>query len=470
MTLTRTQAAKAAGAEPKDTQPAAATAAGDRDGVAAAADQVATAAATDVVAAAAADEVATAAAAAGDVAVAAAAAEVPAGSVKEVGPTPAVCDEAGASGSVSDSTSGWYLAVPPEEEGGAPAVSGPCNLDQLKQLYHAGCIDGLTFACREGLSEWMRLGEIDELRRHLVVLEDEELEEEPPARIPLAQVAPKCMYTTPDGTTMVFDVVDASWRTAQEYEELRVAEGGQPAGDGAEVTVAGGVALSSSSSSSPSSSSSSASSSAAASASGDAAAAGPGTVGEAERILKRVENADKRKQYRQRLKRKRDAGLWIKAKINPNVYVSGLPEDVSFDELCTFFKRAGVLKLDPDTSLPKVRIYKGPDDVPKGDALICFVHEPSAELAVKYFHGAHLRPDVVVAVQRAEFDAPPPPPIGTVTAQAAAHRAQTRKKLRAVQLEQNRLLRWNDDVDDGSGKRIVIMKPLFEFHDAQVCL
>lgn len=36
--------------------------------------------------------------------------------------------------------------------------------------------------------------------------------------------------------------------------------------------------------------------------------------------------------------------------MNPNVYVTGLPPDVSEEELGVLFKRAGVLKIDPETS------------------------------------------------------------------------------------------------------------------------
>lgn len=38
---------------------------------------------------------------------------------------------------------------------------------------------------------------------------------------------------------------------------------------------------------------------------------------------------------------------------NPNVYVKGLPADVTEDELVQTFRRAGVIKIDPDTSTPQ---------------------------------------------------------------------------------------------------------------------
>jgi len=55
----------------------------------------------------------------------------------------------------------------------------------------------------------------------------------------------------------------------------------------------------------------------------------------------------KRREYRERKKLKRQAGIFTRTNDNPNVYVSGLPPDVTMQELEPIFKRAGVIKLDP---------------------------------------------------------------------------------------------------------------------------
>eukprot|EP00932_Pfiesteria_piscicida_P000586 SRR837773.1057.p1 GENE.SRR837773.1057~~SRR837773.1057.p1 ORF type:complete len:149 (+),score=22.89 SRR837773.1057:123-569(+) len=83
----------------------------------------------------------------------------------------------------------------------------------------------------------------------------------------------------------------------------------------------------------------------------------------------------KRREYRERKKLKKQAGLFVRAQENPNVYVSGLPPDVTFEELEPIFKRAGVLKLDPETGESKIRIYMQEDGKTcKGDALVSYAN------------------------------------------------------------------------------------------------
>lgn len=53
-------------------------------------------------------------------------------------------------------------------------------------------------------------------------------------------------------------------------------------------------------------------------------------------------------------------GGWkgAKAKTNTWVYVTGLPPDASEDELVAHFRKAGLVKLDPATEKPRVKIYR----------------------------------------------------------------------------------------------------------------
>jgi HIV Tat-specific factor 1 len=47
----------------------------------------------------------------------------------------------------------------------------------------------------------------------------------------------------------------------------------------------------------------------------------------------------------------------FKNRTNTSIYVKGLPEDISFEEMKEFFLKAGILKIDPETNLEKVKIY-----------------------------------------------------------------------------------------------------------------
>jgi len=45
-----------------------------------------------------------------------------------------------------------------------------------------------------------------------------------------------------------------------------------------------------------------------------------------------------------------EASNWFDLKVNSNVYISGLPDDVTQEELITHFSKCGVIKLDAETS------------------------------------------------------------------------------------------------------------------------
>lgn len=66
---------------------------------------------------------------------------------------------------------------------------------------------------------------------------------------------------------------------------------------------------------------------------------------------KRLENAEKRRAYRERRKRRREEGLFVPPKKNPNIYVSGLPLDFTEANVAELFRKAGVFKVDPQTRM-----------------------------------------------------------------------------------------------------------------------
>lgn len=82
-------------------------------------------------------------------------------------------------------------------------------------------------------------------------------------------------------------------------------------------------------------------------------------LADAERLKKEV-NAEKRRLYRQRQKRKKEEGRWVASRKNPNIYVSGLPKDCKEEELAELFKKAGVFKIDPETCEYELPYYPAP--------------------------------------------------------------------------------------------------------------
>ena len=156
---------------------------------------------------------------------------------------------------------------------------------------------------------------------------------------------------------------------------------------------------------------------------------------------------------------KRPAGGRFVSKAGTNVYVSGLPtSDVSVEEIAQCFKVAGVLKTDPDTGAPKVRLYQAADGALKGDALLSFLKAESVQLAVTLRDGFEFRPGSRLSVQPARFEKREQPDGGGGGGGKEAARARKRQRLR----EQHALADWDPGLVSGRRTSSVILRGLFD--------
>jgi HIV Tat-specific factor 1 len=74
------------------------------------------------------------------------------------------------------------------------------------------------------------------------------------------------------------------------------------------------------------------------------------------------------------------------------VYVSGLPLDVTKEELIPFMAKCGIIKKDPDSGEYKVRLYEDELGRLKGDALVIYLKRASVDLALTILDESEFRP------------------------------------------------------------------------------
>ncbi|KAK2196757.1 bifunctional RNA recognition motif domain/Nucleotide-binding alpha-beta plait domain superfamily/TatSF1-like [Babesia duncani] len=175
----------------------------------------------------------------------------------------------------------------------------------------------------------------------------------------------------------------------------------------------------------------------------------------------RKRKREKKKLYLQRKKQRISQGQWIDSAKNTSVYVSNLPLDTSLDEVASVFKKAGVFKIDPVTTLPKIKLYTDEQGNLKGDARVTFVNKESVDFAIRYLDQYHFRPNVLIHVEQAQYE-----PQKHKGGNRVIDKQEARRRYLAAKYEQERLSSWGQDVDDGTGKRIVICKPMFSIKEA----
>lgn len=144
---------------------------------------------------------------------------------------------------------------------------------------------------------------------------------------------------------------------------------------------------------------------------------------------------------------------------NTAIYVSGLPLDITMEELTQLFTKCGLLARD-EKGKDKIKLYKDSNGEPKGDALCTYIKVESVDLALKILDGSQIR-GKTLSVQRAKFQ--------MKGAYDPALKPKRKKKDKERQKKmQEKLFDWRPERMRGEPlkcERIVIIKNLFAPED-----
>lgn len=171
---------------------------------------------------------------------------------------------------------------------------------------------------------------------------------------------------------------------------------------------------------------------------------------------------DKEKRKMEAKKKAQEPPTWFEVDEahNTAVYVSGLPLDITMDELTEFFNKCGLIARD-EKGKDRIKLYKDSNGQPKGDALCIYIKVESVDLALKILDKSQIR-GKTLSVQRAKFQMK-----GETYDPALKPKRKKKDKERQKKL-QEKLFDWKPERAPGEPlrhERVVIIKNLFSPED-----
>uniref|UniRef100_A0A9J8CQX8 17S U2 SnRNP complex component HTATSF1 n=1 Tax=Cyprinus carpio carpio TaxID=630221 RepID=A0A9J8CQX8_CYPCA len=159
-------------------------------------------------------------------------------------------------------------------------------------------------------------------------------------------------------------------------------------------------------------------------------------------------------------KRKADPGWFeVEKDKNTNVYVTGLPPDITPDEFVEVMSKCGLVMRDPITEDYKIKLYKDKDGNQKGDGLCCYLKKESVALAVRLLDETEIR-GYQLHVEAARFE--------LKGQYDASKKKKKNKEYRKKLQQQQKQLDWRPEKAGETRKRhekVIIIQNMFHPSD-----
>ncbi|KAH9508976.1 HIV Tat-specific factor 1 [Bulinus truncatus] len=178
-------------------------------------------------------------------------------------------------------------------------------------------------------------------------------------------------------------------------------------------------------------------------------------------------NKDKKKKEKgeKRKENPTDAGWFdVNPESSTQLYINGLPLDITDDEFKDIVSKCGLIMFDPSTQKPKIKLYKDNEGKPKGDGLCTYIKPESVTLALQILDGMDVRGHAI-SVERARFEMK-----GNFDPTKKKKKLSNKAKQRLKERQQ-KLFDWRPDklpFQRAKHERIVILKNMFDTKEFDV--
>lgn len=185
------------------------------------------------------------------------------------------------------------------------------------------------------------------------------------------------------------------------------------------------------------------------------------------------ENASKKPKKKSKKNKKTAPNNWI--------YITGLPKDITVEEIKSHFSKVGLIALSPIDQTDKIKLYKDEVGELKGDCSLCYHAPESVEMAINFLDGGYIRPSHMIQVTKAAFetkknDVPTTEPSlggskteNTTTATITRRPKVSHAQVKTIKSVVHQALSWSEDDDIGISKssalKIIVLQGMFKPQD-----